>query len=406
VEFDETPRVEELKSKLLDFMDSHVYPAEPVYRDQVHAGGDPHKSPPVMEDLKREARRRNLWNLFLPDERWGAGLSNLEYAPLAEITGRSSFIAPEALNCAAPDTGNMEILAQFGTPAQQEQWLLPLLNGEIRSCFSMTEPDVASSDATNIQTAIRRDGDEYVVNGRKWWTSGAADPRCRIAIVMGKTDPDAHRYMQQSMVLVPLDTPGVNIKRTLSVFGYDEGHGHCEVIYDNVRVPATNLLGEEGSGFLIAQARLGPGRIHHCMRAIGMAERAYEAMVQRVKSRVAFGKPLAEQGVIQDWIAESRLEIEQARLLTLKAAWLMDTVGKEGARFEISAIKVIAPRVACTVIDRAMQAFGGAGVSQDTPLAQMYAAARTLRFADGPDEVHKMSIARAELKREFNVPGM
>jgi acyl-CoA dehydrogenase len=404
VDFDETPRVRELKTKLLDFMDSHVYPAERVFAEQVHAGGDVHTSPPVMEDLKREARRRNLWNLFLPDERWGAGLSNLEYAPLAEITGRS-FIAPEALNCAAPDTGNMEILAQFGTPEQQERWLVPLLNGEIRSAFSMTEPDVASSDATNIRTSMRREGDEYVINGRKWWTSGAADPRCRILIVMGKTAPDAHRYMQQSMILVPVDTPGVTIKRTLSVFGYDEGHGHCEVIYDNVRVPASNLLGEDGGGFLIAQARLGPGRIHHCMRAIGMAERAYEAMVQRVKSRVAFGKPLADQGVIQDWIAESRLEIEQARLLTLKAAWLMDTVGKDGARFEISAIKVVGPRVALAVIDRAIQAHGAAGVSQDTPLALMYAGARTLRLADGPDEVHKMSIARAELKREFNVPG-
>jgi len=403
VEFEETARVKELKSKLLDFMDSHVYPAERVYREQVEQGGDPHKSPPVMEDLKREARRRNLWNLFLPDTRWGAGLTNLEYAPLAEITGRS-FIAPEAINCAAPDTGNMEILAQFGTPEQQERWLMPLLEGEIRSAFSMTEPDVASSDATNIQCSIRREGDEYVINGRKWWTSGLADPRCSILIVMGKTDPDAHRYMQQSMVLVPVDTPGVKKVRTLSVFGYDEGHGHCEVIYDNVRVPVGNLLGEEGGGFLIAQARLGPGRIHHCMRAIGMAERAYELMVTRVKSRVAFGKPLAEQGVIQDWIAESRLEIEQARLLTLKAAWLMDTVGKDGARFEISAIKVVAPRVALRVVDRAMQAHGGAGVSQDTPLAAMYAGARTLRFADGPDEVHKMSIARNELKREFNIP--
>jgi len=403
VEFEETQRVRELKSKLLDFMDSHIYPAERVFREQVEKGGNPHQSPPVMEDLKREARKRNLWNLFLPDEKWGAGLTNLEYAPLAEITGRS-FIAPEAINCAAPDTGNMEILAQFGTPEQQERWLVPLLEGQIRSAFSMTEPDVASSDATNIQCSIRRDGDEYVVKGRKWWTSGAADPRCRILIVMGKTNPDAHRYMQQSMVLVPIDTPGVTIVRTLSVFGYDEGHGHCEVIYDNVRVPVTNLLGEEGTGFLIAQARLGPGRIHHCMRAIGMAERAYELMVNRVKARVAFGKPLAEQGVIQDWIAESRLEIEQARLLTLKAAWLMDTVGKDGARFEISAIKVVAPRVALRVVDRAMQAHGGAGVSQDTPLAMMYAGARTLRFADGPDEVHKMSIARNELKREFNLP--
>ena len=404
MDFEESAKVRELQSKLLDFMDAHVYPAERVYVEQVHGGSDPHTSPPVMEDLKREARKRGLWNLFLPDERWGAGLSNLEYAPLAEITGRS-FIAPEALNCAAPDTGNMEILAQFGTPEQQERWLVPLLEGQIRSAFSMTEPDVASSDATNIRTSISRSGDEYVINGRKWFTSGAADPRCRILIVMGKTSPDAHRYIQQSMVLVPIDTPGVTVRRTLSVFGYDEGHGHCEITYEDVRVPVSNILGEEGGGFLIAQARLGPGRIHHCMRAIGMAERAYEAMVQRVKSRTAFGKALAEQGVIQDWIAESRIEIEQARLLVLKAAWLMDTVGKDGARFEISAIKVIAPRLACTVIDRAIQAFGAAGVAQDTPLAQMYAGARTLRLADGPDEVHKMSIARNELKREFNIPG-
>src|SRR5258708_11961058 len=286
MDFAHTPRVEELRSKLLDFMDSHVYPAERVYHQQVVAGGDPHVSPPVMGEAKREARKRGMWNLFLPDSRWGAGLSNLEYAPLAEITGRSSLIAPEAINCAAPDTGNMEILAQFGTPAQQETWLAPLLDGEIRSAFSMTEPEVASSDATNIQSSIRRDGDEYVINGHKWWTSGAADPRCRILIFMGKTDPDAHRYMQQSMVLVPVDTPAVKIVRPLSVFGYDEGHGHCEVIYDNVRVPATNLLGEAGSGFLIAQDRLGPGRIHHCMRAISMAERHHELIVNRVESRV------------------------------------------------------------------------------------------------------------------------
>jgi acyl-CoA dehydrogenase len=396
VDFSYSARVEELRSELLDFMDHHIYPAEPVFREQV-AQGEPHHSPPVMEELKAEARRRGLWNLFLPDPRWGAGLTNLEYAPLAEITGRSSVIAPEALNCQAPDTGNMEILALFGTPEQQERWLQPLLDGTIRSCFSMTEPEVASSDASNIRSRIRREGDEYVINGHKWWTSGIADPRCRLIIFMGKTDPDAESHRQQTMVLVPVDTPGVTVVRSLSVLGYDEGHGHCEVLYEDVRVPASNLLGEEGGGFAIAQARLGPGRIHHCMRAIGMAERAFELMCQRVRSRVAFGKPLAEQGVIQDWIAESRIEIEQVRLLVLKAAWLMDTVGVRGARVEISAIKVAAPRVACQVIDRAIQAHGAGGMSDDFPLAQMYAWARALRLADGPDEVHKMTIARREL---------
>jgi acyl-CoA dehydrogenase len=396
VDFSYSARVEELRSELLDFMHQHVYPAEAVFRAQVEAG-PPHQSPPVMEELKAEARRRGLWNLFLPDPRWGAGLTNLEYAPLAEITGRSSVIAPEALNCQAPDTGNMEILALFGTPEQQERWLRPLLDGTIRSCFSMTEPEVASSDASNIRSRIRREGDEYVINGHKWWTSGIADPRCRVIIFMGKTDPDAESHRQQTMVLVPVDTPGVTVVRSLSVLGYDEGHGHCEVLYEDVRVPAANLLGEEGGGFAIAQARLGPGRIHHCMRAIGMAERAFELMCQRVRTRVAFGKPLAEQGVIQDWIAESRIEIEQARLLVLKAAWLMDTVGARGARVEISAIKVAAPRVACQVIDRAIQAHGAGGMSGDFPLAQMYAWARALRLADGPDEVHKMALARREL---------
>ena len=398
MDFEYSARVKELIADLEDFMTSHVYPAEAVYRAQVEESGDPHRSPPVMEDLKAEARRRGLWNLFLPDPRFGAGLSNLEYAPLAEITGRSPWLAPEALNCAAPDTGNMEILAEFGTPEQQERWLRPLLDGEIRSCFAMTEPEVASSDATNIQSRIERDGDDYVINGHKWWTSGAADPRCRIAIFMGKTDPAADAYRQQSMVLVPLDTPGVRIVRTLSVFGYDEGHGHCEVYFDGVRVPRANLLGEEGGGFAIAQARLGPGRIHHCMRALGMAERAYELMVARTLSRTTFGKRLAEQGVVQEWIADSRIEIEQARLLTLKAAWLMDTAGKKGARFEISAIKVVAPAVALRVVDRAIQVHGGGGVSQDFPLASMWAHLRTLRFADGPDEVHRMSIARRELR--------
>jgi acyl-CoA dehydrogenase len=398
MDFAFTPRVEELRQKLLEFMDSHVYPAEAVYRQQVEESGDPHFHPPVMEELKKEARERGLWNLFLPNEKWGAGLKNLEYAPLAEITGRS-HIAPEALNCAAPDTGNMEILAEFGTAEQKEEWLVPLLEGEIRSGFSMTEPEVASSDATNIRLSIRRDGDDYVLNGRKWWTTGAMSARCRVLIVMGVTDPDADTYHRQSMVLVPIDAPGVTIARPLSIFGYDGGGGDAEIVFDDVRVPASNLLGEEGGGFAIAQARLGPGRIHHAMRCIGMAERAFDLMCERAISRVAFGKTLAEQGVVQDAIAESRLEIEQARLLTFKAAWLMDTVGNKGARVEISAIKVVAPRLATTVVDRAIQVHGGAGVSQDTPLAFMYAHARTLHIADGPDEVHKMQLARRELRR-------
>ena len=399
MEFEFSPRVKELQAELLDFMDRHVYPAEAVYRDQVEASGDPHHSPPVMEELKREARRRGLWNLFLPDSRFGAGLTNLEYAPLAEITGRSVGIAPEALNCSAPDTGNMEILAAFGTPGQQERWLRPLLDGEIRSCFAMTEPEVASSDATNIQSRIESDRDEYVIHGHKWWTSGAADSRCKLAVFMGKTDPDGPAYRQQSMVLVPMDAPGVRVVRTLSVFGYDEGHGHCEVYFDGVRVPRSNILGEEGGGFAIAQARLGPGRIHHCMRAIGMAERAFELMCRRALTRETFGRRVAEHGMVQDWIAESRIEIEQSRLLVLKAAWLMDTVGNKGARMEIAAIKIGIPNMACRVIDRAIQVHGGGGVSGDFPLAQMYAGARTLRIADGPDEVHKQTLARHELRR-------
>jgi acyl-CoA dehydrogenase len=399
VEFELSPKTQELRERLLEFMDSHIYPAEPVWHQQVVDSGDPYFHPPVMEELKREAQNRGLWNLFLPDGRFGAGLTNLEYAPLAEITGRS-HIAPEALNCAAPDTGNMEILAEFGTREQQEQWLDPLLAGEIRSCFAMTEPDVASSDATNMEARIERDGDEYVVNGRKWWTSGAASERCKIAILMGVTDPEADPHRQHGMILVPLDTPGVNIVRTLPVFGYDQGHGgHCEVVFEDVRVPATNILGEEGAGFAIAQARLGPGRIHHCMRAIGMAERAFDLMCERAHTRSPFGRPLARQGVVRNWIAESRIEIEQVRLLVLKTAWLMDTVGNRGARIEISAIKVAAPDVAVRVIDRAIQVHGGGGVSDDFPLASMYAAARTLKIADGPDEVHKLSIARRELAR-------
>ena len=398
MDFSFSPRVEELRAQLVDFMDAHVYPAEGVYREQARAAGDPQFHPPVVEELKAEARRRGLWNLFMPEDRFGAGLTNLEYAPLAEITGRS-FLAPESLNCAAPDTGNMEILAEFGTPAQQKEWLQPLLDGEIRSCFAMTEPDVASSDATNIHSRIAREGDEYVINGRKWFTSGAASPRCKIMIFMGVSNPDADAYRRQSMILIPMDTPGVNVVRALPVFGFQHEGGHCEIAFTDVRVPAENLLGEEGSGFAIAQARLGPGRIHHCMRAIGLAERAYEMMCRRVLTRKAFGKELARQGVIQDWIAEARIRIEQARLLTFKAAWLMDTVGKEAARVEIAAIKVVAPNVAQWVIDHAIQAFGAAGVTEDFGLAEMFAGARSLRIADGPDEVHKMVIARRELAR-------
>jgi acyl-CoA dehydrogenase len=400
VNFEPSPKTKELQERLLEFMDSHVYPAEPVWREQVRESGDPYFHPPVMEDLKREAQDRGLWNLFLPDDRFGAGLTNLEYAPLAEIMGRSIALAPEATNCAAPDTGNMEVLTEFGSPDQQRHWLEPLLAGEIRSCFGMTEPEVASSDATNMQSRIERDGDSYVINGHKWWTSGAASDRCKICIFMGVTDPEAEPHKRHSMVLVPMETPGVEIVRTLPVFGYDEGHGgHCEVIFDDVRVPAENMIGGEGSGFAIAQARLGPGRIHHCMRAIGMAERAFDLMCSRAHTRFPFGKPLARQGVIRNWIAESRIEIEQVRLLVLKTAWLMDTVGNKGARIEISAIKVAAPEVALKVIDRSIQVHGGGGVSDDFPLAAMYAGARTLRIADGPDEVHKVSIARRELAR-------
>ena len=397
MEFEFSARSLELQKQLRDFIESRVVPAEPVYQQQVEESGDPHFHPPVMEELKAHARGRGLWNLFLPNEKWGAGLSNLDYAPLCELMGRNLLTA-EATNCAAPDTGNMEILAEFGTPEQQEQWLLPLLNGDIRSCFAMTEPWVASSDATNLESRIERDGDHYVVNAHKWWTSGAASKRCKVAILLGVSNPDADPYHRQSMILVPLDAPGVRIVRTLPVFGHDAGGGHCETLYENVRLPASNLLGEEGGGFAIAQARLGPGRIHHCMRAIGLAEKALELMCERAWARSPFGKPLAEQGVVQDRIAESRIEIEQARLLVLKAAWLMDTVGNKGARFEIAAIKVVGARVATNVIDRAIQLFGGAGVSDDWPLASMYTHARTLHLVDGPDEVHKQQIARRELR--------
>jgi acyl-CoA dehydrogenase len=399
MDFALSPTAQDLQARLLDFMDSHVYPAEQVYRTQMLESADPHFHPPIIEVLKTEARSRGLWNLFLPEKtQWTDGLSNVDYAALAEIMGRS-WLASEACNCAAPDTGNMEILARFGTPEQQEQWLHPLLEGEIRSCFAMTEPAVASSDATNIECSIVRDGDDYVINGRKWWISGAASHRCKIAILMGKTNPEGPRHLQQSMVLVPMDTPGLTNVRALPVFGYQDREGHCELLFEDVRVPVTNLLGEEGGGFAIAQARLGPGRIHHCMRCIGMAERALELMCRRVTTRVAFGKTLAEQGVIQEWIADSRIEIEQVRLLTMKAAWLMDTVGNKGARTEISAIKVIAPNMALRVVDRAIQAHGGAGVSDDFPLASMYAGLRTLRLADGPDEVHRMQLARRELRK-------
>jgi acyl-CoA dehydrogenase len=399
VEFEFSDRCNELRERLLTFMDEHVYPAESVYEEQLRASDDPHFHPPVMEELKTRARETGLWNLFLPhEEEGGAALSNLDYAPLAEIMGRS-HIASEGCNCAAPDTGNMEVLTLFGSPEQKERWLRPLLEGEIRSAFVMTEPDVASSDATNIELRIERDGDEYVLNGRKWWASGAMRERCKIFIVMGKTDPDAAPFKQQSMILVEPGTPGVQIVRNLPVFGYVDQEGHAEIVFQDARVPASNLISEEGHGFLIAQARLGPGRIHHCMRCIGAAERALELMCKRAAGRITFGQPVAERGNVQDWIAESRIEIEMARLLTLKAAWLMDTVGNKHARTEIAAIKVAAPNVALRVVDRAIQVHGGAGVSDDFPLAMMYAHLRTLRLADGPDEVHKRSIARRELRR-------
>jgi acyl-CoA dehydrogenase len=400
VDFAFTEKTEGWRTRLQAFMEERVIPAETVFTSQMEAvGHDPSFTPPILEELKIEARSRGLWNMFLPDENWGAGLSVLEYAPLAEITGRSPWIAPESTNCSAPDTGNMEILAEFGTPEQQQEWLVPLLDGETRSCFSMTEPAVASSDATNIACRIESDGDDFIVTGRKWWSSGAMSSRCNIAIVMGVTSPEADPYHRQSMVLVPMDAPGVEIVRNVNVFGYHERGGHAEILYDGVRVPKANLLGDEGSGFAIAQARLGPGRIHHCMRLIGMAERAFDVMCERARDRVAFGKSLAEQGVVQNWIAESRIKIEQARLMVLKAAWLIDTVGVKGARIEISAIKVAVPEMATWVIDRGIQVLGGAGVSDDFPLAGLYAHARTLQIADGPDEVHKRSVARRELRR-------
>ena len=397
VHFDFNEKTKKLVKRLTEFMEEVVYPNEPVYAEQL--AKNRWQVPPIMEEMKQQAKSAGLWNLFLPDSEYGAGLTNLEYAPLAEIMGRSP-IAPEVFNCSAPDTGNMEVLVRYGSEEQKQKWLIPLLNGEIRSCFIMTEPDVASSDATNISATIVRDGDEYVINGRKWFITGAGDPRCKIGIFLGKTNPDAPRHEQHSMVLVPMDTPGITIKRMLPVFGYDDApHGHAEVIFENVRVPVSNLIWEEGKGFAMAQGRLGPGRIHHCMRAIGAAERALELMCKRATKRVAFGKPLSEQGVIREWIADSRIEIEQARLLTLKAAYMMDTVGNKAAQAEIAMIKVVAPNVAQKVIDRAIQVHGAAGVSADFPLAYMWATIRTLRLADGPDEVHRRAVGRIELRK-------
>ena len=398
MDFAFSQKVRELETRLTAFMDEHIYPNEKLWHEQIQAG-DRWQPTAIIEELKPKARAAGLWNLFLPDDEHGAGLSNLEYAPLCEIMGRSSM-APEVFNCSAPDTGNMEVLARYGTAEQKQRWLTPLLAGEIRSCFCMTEPAVASSDATNIQASIVRQGEDYVINGRKWWSSGAGDPRCKISIFMGKTDPAAPRHKQQSMILVPLDTPGVTIKRMLTVFGYDHApHGHGEIVFENVRVPVSNILLGEGRGFEIAQGRLGPGRIHHCMRLVGVAERALEAMCRRVESRVAFGRKIAEQGTIRADIAQSRIEIEQARLLTLKAAYMMDTVGNKAARNEIAMIKVVAPNMALRVLDRAIQAHGGGGVSGDFFMADAWAWTRTLRLADGPDEVHLESIARLELKK-------
>ncbi|GAC1439642.1 MAG: acyl-CoA dehydrogenase family protein [Solirubrobacteraceae bacterium] len=397
--FEISKEAQGLRERLLAFLDECVYPAEPVWAEQVRAAPTPHVHAPVMEELKAEARKRGLWNLFLPDEQHGAGLSNVDYAPLAEILGRTR-IASEACNCSAPDTGNMEVLHQFGTPEQQQRWLEPLLEGEIRSAFAMTEPDVASSDATNVQLRIERDGDAYVLNGRKWWTTNAMHPNLRILIVMGKTDPGAPTYQQQSMILVPVETPGLETLRSLSVFGYHDHEGHGELSFTDVRVPAENIIAGEGMGFLIAQARLGPGRIHHCMRAIGAAERALELLCDRADARETFGKPVSANANIRDWIAESRIELEMARLLVMKTAWLMDTVGNQHARIEIAGIKFAVPNICLKIVDRAIQVHGGGGVSDDFPLAAMYAGLRTLRLADGPDEVHKLSVARAELRRQ------
>jgi acyl-CoA dehydrogenase len=399
MDFEPSDRARQLQDELWAFMHDHVFPAEAAYEAFLEESDDPHAIPPILDELKAEARSRGLWNLFLPDE---SGLTNLEYAGLAEITGWSGELAPQALNCNAPDTGNMETLHLFGTPDQKEMWLEPLLDGQIRSAFCMTEPAVASSDARNIETSIVRDGDDYVINGRKWWASNAMDPRCRILIVMGKTDPDGPKHRQQSMVLVPTDTPGVTIERSTKVFGFTDRDGHAEVLFEDVRVPVSNLLAGEGDGFMIAQARLGPGRIHHCMRAIGAAERALKLMCERATTRIAFGRPLADQGMVHEAIAESRVAIDQARLYVQQAAWKIDEVGAKGAAQQIAAIKLVAPRMAAQVMDRAIQVHGGAGVSEDTPLAKMYAWHRAMRIFDGPDEVHLRSVARAELGRYAN----
>lgn len=387
------------RRRLTAFMDEFVYPAEEVSAQQAKASTDPHHHPTVVEDLKAEARRQGLWNLFLPDSDHGAGLTNVDYAPLAEIMGRSALLAPEATNCNAPDTGNMEILSRFGTEEQKDRWLKPLLDGKIASAFAMTEPGVASSDATNIALSIVRDGDDYVLNGRKWWATNALHALCRVLIVMGQTDPSAARHRQQSMILVPIDSPGVTVVRALPTFGYIDREGHAEILFENVRVPVSSILAREGDGFLIGQARLGPGRIHHCMRSIGMAERALDMMIDRARSRTTFGRSLSDRANIQDWIAEARIDLEMARLLTMKAAYLMDTVGNRQAQVEIAAIKVVAPSMAAKIIDRAIQVFGAEGLSDDTPLAGMYVYQRNLRIADGPDEVHKRTIAKAEIKR-------
>ncbi|WP_199434210.1 acyl-CoA dehydrogenase family protein [Qaidamihabitans albus] len=397
--FEPSPRGRDCREKLLAFMDEHIYPAESLYRAQMVESGAPHFHPPILEELKTEARKRGMWNLFHPHPEWGPGLSNLDYAHLAEIMGRSPELAPEATNCNAPDTGNMEVLTLFGTEEHKEEWLKPLLAGEIASAFAMTEPAVASSDATNIELRMERDGDTYVLNGRKWWASNALHKNCKVLIVMGKTDPDAPEHRQQSMMVVPLDTPGITVVRNLPVFGYADREGHAEILFEDVRVPTTALLAGEGDGFMISQARLGPGRIHHCMRVVGMAERALDLMIDRAQQRVTFGSAVANRANVQDWIAESRIDIEMARLLTLKTAHLMDTVGNKDARIEIAGIKIAAPEMALRVVDRAIQVHGGGGVSDDFPLAWLYAHLRTLRLADGPDEVHKRTIAITELRR-------
>lgn len=396
--FEISERAQQYQSDLLEFMDSHVYPAEAVYDEQMRGAGDPHFHPPILEDLKAEARKRGLWNLFHPHPEWGPGLTNLEYAPLAEIMGHS-HLASEACNCSAPDTGNMEVLTLFGTDEHKERYLRPLLDGKIRSAFAMTEPAVASSDATNVEMSMVRDGDDYLLNGRKWFASNGMHHNCKVLIVMGKTDPDAAPHRQQSMMVVPIDAPGVTVRRNLSVFGYQDREGHAEIDFTDVRVPSTDVLKGEGEGFAISQARLGPGRIHHCMRAIGMAERALELLCRRAQSRVTFGKPISDNANIRDWIAESRIDIEMIRLLTMKAAYLMDTVGNKEARTEIAAIKVAAPNIALKIVDRAIQVHGGGGVTDDFPLAMAWAHLRTLRLADGPDEVHKRAIASQELRK-------